>query len=307
MKSDDAPPNPQEWDYRGVGERDLATALCYEVARYCPRFRDAIVCWHAAPFEGFSDQQSRQCDLKDPNALPKPGSPNKDVVRFAGALKGDPAKKIRQILRLSLPHEFQGKHEFQDLALEFDRFPEPWMSLPQAYRQERIKNPKPIKWGSIVELPYKMPPEEGDDALQQLMGMAPATPLTDPLQSHVIILDWSLSDKILLSRLREWLTSRRPRQYRGKHYTGKGAAPPFHCLKLLAAHHLIAQCKNATKARSVVAKRVEESSREDQYDVLPNFSGSGAWSKAVAHAAKLLHIENPFWEISLRCHHIPRP
>lgn len=302
-------PPSEEWDYRGVDERELATALCYEVARYCPRFREPIVKWHAAAFEGFSAQQLRECELKDPNALPKPGSPNKELVRFAGALEADAAKTIRQFLRLSLPPEFQGKHEFQDLALEFDRFPEPWMSLPQPYRQKRIQNPTPIKWGSIMELPYKLPPpEEGDDALEQLMGMLPPTTrLNDPLQSYVIYLDWSFSNKFLLSRLKKWLAIRRPREFPGKRYTGKRATLPFHWLKQLAAHHLHAQGQNDCSARKLVDKRKSESLGEDPYAVLPRYSQSGTWCNDVADAAKLLQFENPFWEISLRCHHRPEP
>jgi len=300
-------PPSEEWDYRGVSKRDLATALCYEIARYCPRFRKPIVKWHTAAFEGFSGQQLRECELQDPNAFPKLGSPYKEVIRYAGDLEGNSAKTIRQFLRLSLPPEFQGKHEFQDLALEFDRFPEPWMSLPQPYRQKRIQNPQSIKWGSIGELPYKCPPEEGDDALEQVMGAAVQPAPSFPLQTYVIRLDWSFSDKVLAARLKEWLTRRRPREFPGKGYTGKGAVPPFHWLKQLAAHQLDANGLTYPSARQLVDKRVEESPGKDRNDVLPRFSGSGAWHNAVRDAANLLKIENPFWQISLRCHHTPQP
>jgi hypothetical protein len=156
-----------------------------------------------------------------------------------------------------------------------------------------------------IGAPISLP--DGGDEWDELENFPQLPPRPDgPIQSYVLPFNWSLSDKILLSNIRGWLRWRRPKAFRGKTHTGKASGPPFQWLKQLATWRLATSGRTQYEAKQLIAQRRDHRRVDGYYPVLPDdYGGSGAWSNAIRDAKKLLGFDDPFWQITLRCHHTP--
>jgi hypothetical protein len=273
---------PEEWDFRGVTLKELPTALQYEYARSSEWF----LRWLDSTFQGFSSEALNkiraQSNLAN-KAVDGPMSIRKalDILRQSKSLE-------RSLLGVELlpPHtpKLRERLAAAEFAIHFDRFPTPWLCLPGEYRSSRLPSGRTISAGPVAEIPWSV--NCNIDYTEEEFKA--------PVQFYQFAINWPKSDKQLVAAFTRWLKRRRPKIFKGKSQVGNASLPPFHLLRQLAAWRLRQAGYSHERAATLIATRIREKPAGSAADLLPNYKGSAAWSKAVRRAADILASEDIF-------------
>lgn len=145
------PPDPCEWDFRGIPEGHLALATIYEFARESPHAQE-ITEWLASPFpDQLRARPSRwiyASQLEALNQLDELKCERLTVAKTIGRVldrASDPEiqSAVLRLLARFLPEPLKRAH-LVTIALLMDRFPEPYLHLMEDPREGYLERRRAV-------------------------------------------------------------------------------------------------------------------------------------------------------------------
>jgi len=306
-------PNPAEWDFRTIPSHLLRVATEYEYAReselknqithwqqgdfwsinfdWVYRLKSlkhaGLVDYKKGSFfdkvanceESEDLDQSKRIALYQKaydrwNELERAPATIAEGVRKLIANEDDPVARYNRCILLAdyLPTEITEKN-LSHVAIFFDQFPEPFISVLGARSQEYFDRRLPISDSNpgIFDLADTPNPIDYSDIEAQLTAGI-----------HTIAINWSAPLDILTKEFRTWILARRPAK------PGNRPLEPY--LKWLATHRLAAAGLTYKEAQKMISAHKDNTpdTKVEHGSILPIFTQQADWQGAARKARDLL-------------------
>jgi hypothetical protein len=257
--------HPEEWDFRPIKEEVLHLTILYEYARAAKWVTKEFERWHKQPLQLPEDSDG----FKAWN-----GKTVGEAIK--STTKADfPSDVFNHLIDTEPEWFLQNRYDvLTSISLQF---PRPFLSLIEKVRPEDFPElaphwKEPPKGFTVLESLPKLSPKQ-TESFAQAGGIF-----------HMAVKINLSAGKKIAKRQAALVIDELDKRYPNRKFKvprARGAVLPWHELKELAALRLSQKGLDGEGAREFIQKYAAPMAAQD---VLPRYSSSGAWSKAVKNA-----------------------